>query len=426
MSNGFVQENTKVRFFGSVRSYFKLEPHGRYFSVLLRELALSEPSSFCNLLSVIAAKDRSGWTKWGDISKQLRSKSLTVDREHRYVPKRQADLCLLENGKAKVLFEIKEFDEKKKENPDQIKSYIDYISRDAAFVFISRFAPERPVQRALMMHPDRPVIALRYYEIYDALKRCSGPSAPIARMICEYMEDINVVGYRAVNLKEEDRDLSLFFAQQLGFPGRHGLRIRQSDDALAAIPGILSRLFGNLELLGEWIRGSGNEELIPVRFMRKFEIQPYFDLVKLHKKLTKVAAVVGDTSSREPPFLPDSMQKYVTGGEVYFYAWGSIPIQGGWMGVQIGYTFSLCTQTQKPKSKTKKANCAFSLYASFFGKGLDSRDTWESTDILRRFPTEAEAQAHFRKLLQQSLRKAKKVATGSAARKLNEFKIPAA
>lgn len=59
-----------------------------------------------------------------------------------------------------------------------------------------------------------------------------------------------------------------------------------------------------------------------------------------------------------------------------------------------------------------------------FGERLEGLRCVSVYRKLGSFPTEAEAQWHFKKLLRQSLRKAKRAARGSAARTVDKFQVP--
>ena len=69
-------------FFVSIRDYFKSEYNGRYFSLILRELAQHEPLSFCLLINEIAAT--SNPTFWKEISKGVLNGELSVECERSF------------------------------------------------------------------------------------------------------------------------------------------------------------------------------------------------------------------------------------------------------------------------------------------------------------------------------------------------------
>jgi hypothetical protein len=125
------------------------------------------------------------------------------------------------------------------------------------------------------------------------------------------MEDNNVVGYRMVDL-QRNKQLSFLLTQLLGFPGKAGMGKQGSDDAVSAGPEILSKMFGNLEMLGDWIRGE-NLNLIRIRFTRKFTIEPWFDLKAVGKTLKKWENEKKDRNGakEDPNVLPGNMAKYV-------------------------------------------------------------------------------------------------------------------
>src|ERR1700733_12380003 len=102
MNANYPQAQTNKRFFCAIRSFFKQEPHGRYFAVLLRELALNEPTSFCALLNLL--RNRCVWPGWDHILAEYRHGRIVVKREYEFVRSRDAlrgryaALALLSDG----------------------------------------------------------------------------------------------------------------------------------------------------------------------------------------------------------------------------------------------------------------------------------------------------------------------------------------
>jgi hypothetical protein len=73
-------------FFSSIRNYFKSKYHGRYLSVILREVAQHEPESFSLMIDQIAAANPL-LPFWRGVSKDISDGDLTVKCEHSFVSK---------------------------------------------------------------------------------------------------------------------------------------------------------------------------------------------------------------------------------------------------------------------------------------------------------------------------------------------------
>src|ERR1700691_2951870 len=67
-------------FFHNIQGYFNQGFHGRYFAILLRELAQNEPTSFARLIQLLIRKSDSSF--WHSVGTSLRKKQLTVQREY--------------------------------------------------------------------------------------------------------------------------------------------------------------------------------------------------------------------------------------------------------------------------------------------------------------------------------------------------------
>lgn len=415
------------RFFASVCNYFGAGYHGRYFAILLRELAAHEPNSFRVIVDLLAKKAE--WAGWTDVSNGLRKGMIDLFKEYEfYRPKaaqrgKYADLAFLIEGQPKVLFEIKEFDGKSNENPAQLKRYIrraEVSHGETAFVFISRFAPEPAISKLLENARNKalPVVSVRYYEIYRVLS--AQRDGPIAKMICDYMEDIKVAGYRDINIKS--KNILFLLIQLLSFPHLHGLGRRYaSDDAVDGVSEITASLFGNLEALGEWIRAAGeNRRLIKTRLTRRFYVQPQFNLKRLGKKLQKLRSESASQELPESESLPDGIANYVVpGGSVSFNAVGPL-------GAGTYFEFGYYLEVKKSGKQAGNGKCVPSLYASIWGGGIKYNDRAESSKELRTFPSEADAQRELRELIKSSLEQAKKQTTGKANAELKKFCLPAA
>jgi hypothetical protein len=403
------------RFFFNIRNYFRQKYHGRYFSILLQELAQNEPTSFRSILEHI--KQDSEWPGWDDVAARICKRELTVTREYKFSKpdqrRRHADLALVDEQIPVLLFEVKEYDGNNPYNPAQLTDYLTWVSDKTGFVYISRFAPEPDAARRILAKrkTGAPVASIRYHEIYNALKANlkRKPDCPLTRMICDYLEDIGVGTYRVIDLKKEGTYLAFLLTQMLGFPHQQGMGKLHSDLAVSKAPELMRELFGNLEVLGEWARYK-NRKLIGTRFARKLAIEPEVS----HKKLRRKLRDSGD----EVDELPDGIQKYVEAGTISFKASGHIRNSsmppGVYLIVEIGYWLYM----EKNDKRIYPG-----LYSYFYGSHLD----WDKTlseKNLKRFPDQRSAEAELKGLLRQSLKKALQVAHGPTRTALKQFRIP--
>jgi hypothetical protein len=198
-------------------------------------------------------------------------------------------------------------------------------------------------------------------------------------MLREYLEDIMVASYSAIDLAHEKSGKSLAFllTQMLGFPDRQGLGRLNTDAAISAVPTLFKVLFGNLEVLGDWIK-ERNQNIFHARFTRSFRPYPDFNLHTLQKAMGDAKGV--DT-------LPGKYGQYIPSGTVIFYASGRLSTSknakaklgpNDWLYVEIGYTFHIATGAIL---KSQKQPVRPRLYARFYGSGID--EGYRETNYLK-------------------------------------------
>ena len=223
--------------------------------------------------------------------------------------------------------------------------------------------------------------------------------------------------------KSDNRAAAFVLTQLLGFPSNHGLGKLSGRDAVTFFPELIRRMFDNLEFVAEWVH-EPNRQLIGMRFTRKLLPRPDFDLTKLAKEVQGATGVDA---------LPGNDGKYVEGGEVLFFAEGKIhnktegkidtKIATEWLYLQIGFGL----QISKGPSNTPGSRLVHPyLYTEFYGKNMNSEDTYKETGYLNAFPKEEHALSLFHKCLTKSRENALKNTSGATKAALHEFKVPPA
>lgn len=403
-------------FFTSIRGYFDSKYDGRYFSILLRELAENEPRSFSTLIDRIALTSSS--THWRAICDGLRDRTLNAVCEHGFLGntnRRRSDVAFLREKRPLLFIEVKEFDHSNQTNPEQLADYLALVRDDVGFVYVYRFLPKpelcKGISRAIKQR--KPVALLSYEEIYTALREQIPADRPIAKLVCSYLEDIGVGIYREIDLKGEQGPAAKFLlAQMLAFPHAAGMGRLQGADNVRAGPELMKELLGNVEYIGELIRDA-NIKIIPQHFNQRFWIEPKFD----HKKLRNVLRESGDVIEELPP----GIWRYVKGGSIYFQSLGTIRLQKNLPYDRLNVTVGIGLELDiGGKVKTY-------VYSSFHhGKQFSEDDTYDNSDYLRSFPTQDVALRLFSKCLKQSLKLAQKQAHGPVASALRDFDVPSA
>jgi len=312
-------------FFHSIRNYFSAGFHGRYFAILLRELAQSEPASFRKLTEAIEQKVNNSW--WSTFSREFGEGRLNVKCEHEFQGangKRRADIAVLRGTTPLLMLEVKEFDHLSPTNLDQVADYIRLAKNSSVgFICVYRFLPKSDVvKRIQSLSRELPVALMSYDEIHHALTpRTGNEASPVARLINAYLEDIGVGVYEEVFLKGKDKlTATLLLNQILGMPHRtRGGKIL-SDERVRQSPELLRAFLSNIEFIAEWSR-LPNLECMPRAFNRRFWIDPLFDQAKLVNRIIKQQQEDGFENEDT---LPRGMTEYVKGGRVYFEATGAL------------------------------------------------------------------------------------------------------
>jgi hypothetical protein len=395
-------------FFKDIKDYFHGGFHGRYFALLLRELARHEPESFAAILRTTKID------RLKQIAIAARKGLLEIQAEFPFRGKnqrRRADLAInCADGPASkllLLFEIKEFDNKSIRNAAQLKDYLSRVGQDknTIFLHISRFHPEAE-QAELIEDAARTgrVASISYGEIHAALTTCKGS---IARMLREYLEDIRVGTYKEINCSRDRQSLTFVLTRMLSFPHAHGIGKLNSGDAIAATAGWFEMMFNNLEFLSEGIRAT-NQSLFRKRFTRSFMSEPFLSLQALRRSLGK--------SSLQHGYAPGGISKYVEGGEVYFHAHANI---NGDLSLQFGIVFDV-------EKGRKRSPVRLYLYAGFYGyrgslsgrvDGPCSVSSWQTR------LTEEKAGRVLRHVLREAKANAMQHAAGKARSGLKSFVV---
>lgn len=408
--------------FSDIRGFFSAKFSGRYLALLLRELGRRDPKTFGQIFQLPK-----------ELLRSLIQGESQIEHEWPFETKngnKRADIAVLKGGQPVLLIEIKEDDVQAPKNPTQIQDYLSVTTtmlvpreQQIRFVHVSRYAlPDR--EQAMLDKASRNgklVCQLRYRKIYEILKKSD---SPIGRLIQEYLEDIDVATYEVFDIgsSKGGKPLSFLLTQVLGFRHASGLGKLHSDHAVTEFPKIVKILFGNLEVLAEWMK-SVNRTIFRTRFTRKIKPTPYFNLSGLHKALTKKKASEGSLGIENE--LPGTAGQYINSGTVLFYAEGKITNPPGkkkalgpseWLYVEVGYRFDISVGG-------KEMPPAIYAYASFHWNGSPDYDRHKK---LIGFPTERKALDSLRECLKGAHKKAISNAPKSYKAALRTFRIPPA
>jgi hypothetical protein len=203
-------------FFSSIRNYFKSEYHGRYLSIILREIARHEPRSVSLIIDQISSTSTLPF--WRQVSKEISTGEFTVKCEYPFkgqTKTRRADLAVLHGEQPIVLIEVKEFDHLAPQNPEQLSDYLSLVSRHVGFVHLHRFLPS-PKERAKIKKKAEagwPVAMLSYDQIYKAVANAAKEQRALGALLCDYLEDIGVGIYRPVS--SDDRKALAFLSHSV-------------------------------------------------------------------------------------------------------------------------------------------------------------------------------------------------------------------
>ena len=417
-------------FFQSIRNYFKTKYDGRYFSVLLRELAQNEPNSFSSIIDHIA--ESSQLSIWKQISREIHDRTLEPVCEHKFqgrTQRRRADLTFLRGEKPALLMEVKEFDHLNPENPEQLSDYLRQVSAEQCFVYIYRFLPQPEICQKIAHEQQRkrPVGFISYDKIYSALKTLTNQNRPLATLVRSYLEDIGVGVYPDIDLKHKDRTAAMFvLVQMLGLSQYNRMGRLQGDQSVRAGPDLIKALLGNIEVVGEWIKAA-NTKSITNRFTRRLWINPHFN----HKKLRRALGASGNTTDE----LPDGIWPYVEGGTVSFVSTGSIgtkkkkgkgrvsgprPSNRRSLYIEVGLRLEL-----KKEDRAVGVSVYAEIHSFDFGKKWELPYGETYCELrLPSFPKQDAALRAFQRVLKRSKKKADKNAKPPVRAFLGKFNIP--
>jgi len=387
--------------FYRIRSFFDAKYSGRYFSTFLRELALQEPDIFAKIFQLESEQ-----------KKRLIKQQLQVELEWffpgQHKKKRSADLAVLDGGEAILLIEVKEDDINNSENAAQLNDYLSLISSSSnrcSFAHVSRYAPKQSELRAIDLQDNAK--SYSYRDVYSAL-----PNKGFSKMLADYLKDIGVAKYETIDLVKHQKEVSFFLAQALGFPHVNGLGRLYSNNAATVVPEIIKTMYGNAEVLGDWLKSS-NRDLLRQKSTRKFFPIQYYDLNALGKEVAKKKTAQASELQISPALI--------TGGYVRFFFSNMIghgsneDEKGNGLCVRVGFDLGLM---KNPKDK--ESPIEFWMYAEFSGNKLKSVSEFKQ---LKGFPTEHQAMKHAGDLLRKALQKA--IESGEDQNKsLREFVVP--
>jgi hypothetical protein len=403
-------EQSPNRFFGRVRNYFKAKYAGRYFAVILAELAHSAPKAFAAIIHNAFPKLLS------EHFRALRAGELTVDLEWRF-PKRKgkkqriADLAVYTEPENPILIiEVKDEDGRTKANVDQLQDYVTFVRmhnkktnsevRQTRFLLLSRYVPRLEDEQELKKaSPKGAVENRRHGQIPSILSRMTGD--PLVRMVCEYLEDAGMT-YQQINLNRDPDRKALQYLCYQAFEKNVG----PMTGGATAIPQLMNKFFGNLEILGNWVHEHNGRKIFPQRFKRHFDIDYSYSLpARSSKKLFNLKGKRKNGEDRFTKLLLNEVNEHATNawGELCFYAQGYFRDGGG---VHFGYYYGL-------EQKRRHAEPNFGMYAQFWWPGY--RKTCEPEDLefaepLRSSTTDALDE----KALRSCLKKAQSIAIKKA------------
>ncbi|WP_441228225.1 hypothetical protein AB7813_14735 [Tardiphaga sp. 20_F10_N6_6] len=405
-------------FYHSITGYFDKGKHGRFLAILLLELARHEPQSFAALIEAHRAPQRSKragfWRRKASI---IKAGECSIEREYPFMGlkgERRADLALVTGKHVDIAFEVKEFDgAHSKHNTSQLEDYLRMVKPDRGFVYVYRFLPDDRTRRRLEaeQEKDRPVALLSYDRIHSTLSRLDQMKAPLARLLCSYMEDIGVGIYTKLNLRGDDKSAAIFLLSQiLGMPHASGFKKNQSDQSVRRGADIIKLMYSNTEVLMEWMRHS-NTKIMPKKSTRRLWINPVFDIKKLRGDLNVMP------KASKPRQLPKKMWPYVMGGDVYFESSCGIRSPASIsrrLSLKIGISLSL-----RKEGKHVKAQ----FYAYFEPAARSEGDDIEPVESVITFPTEETAQRIVLRLVEKLI-EAARTSEQPIFRYLSDFELP--
>jgi hypothetical protein len=410
-----VKARYQDRFFSSIRNYFDKRYTGRYFGIILAELARTEPDAFAAIIR------KAGVKLPKQHMKSLSAGELTIDLEWSFHKnKRRADLALyLDQDRPILLIEIKDEDGRTKSNAAQLKDYVSFIQKansrkskledQCHFLVLSRYIPrdEDDSQLQIAKTNKLPVRQLRHGQIHEILH---GIGDTVARMLREYLEDVGMTCRDDIDLKKEDRKPLHYMANRLlGMSSREGLARIAGTPTIEAIPRLMEIFFGNLVVLGNWAYAH-NKEVLGNNFRRHLAVNHDYNIAKnvLSDKLAtaqKIDLIKGNVS--------------VVGGNIVLYASAYLRCpKGMWAMVEFGYCYAI----------EKKQEPELNVYVQFYWPCWDKlpeRDIpMASSPAFSKFPTETMAERLLRSCFRRAKQVALKVAPTPYKKIIKGFQVP--
>ncbi len=263
-------------FFSDIQSLYDAKYGGRHLAFALKALARHEMDSFQHILTFAATSRGLSPKCKAALSARNKDSTEVVDTEYLYGGKngglrsKRADLVLLKDDQPRVLFEIKDEDQKSAANLEQLRRYVDWCRQtDTPLIHVSRY-PLEGEDRDYLLENSNVIASLSYGDVHTSLEKVR--TSPLAHMIREYLEDLGAMRYRKLDLSKKSRDYA-----SLKFWARRFLDVtlvnagkNRTDRSIESFPAHLACLFGNLEFFGSRIR-EANPKLIRQRFSREFK-----------------------------------------------------------------------------------------------------------------------------------------------------------
>lgn len=398
-------------FFRVIQKRLSSDFSGSLFGLMLVELGRHEPHVFCEFLNRL----------WGGrlvpaITRAIQAGEAQFEREYPFVANRYADVAILVNGEPVVLLEIKEEDVDAPRNAAQHSDYLRWVERESGspsralpslFVHLSRYHARRVLHTPTRF--TETVRAAFYGDFYRVLSDCTkSKHLPLAHMVMDYLEDIGVTSYQAINLQKQHKALTFLGVQMLGFDPFAGFGKLAATETTALSGRLLETLTQNAAVFGDWLYND-NLKLFSQQPIARFKTEVGCRRSALQK------AVERHDDVDEALVLDD---RIIQEGSIYVFSAPKFggPMRGakGWMYVTMGFQVWL--------ERNNRDGAHISLYAQFDSDQFEG--AWDESEWLEEFPSEDEALRILSKLLQKARRKALKSATGAHKRALEMLCIP--
>ena len=392
--------DTSTGFFSTVQSCLTSKFSGRLLSLILREYGKREPAGMADIIS--GAFNAS--FPQGALRRIRKGEAqFLVEHEFQKSPRRCADLAILLDGKPVLLVEVKEDDINSARNTAQISDYLRWMEKNTEryVIHLSRYFPAK-FKRFQKDSVLSRVADVRYSNLHAlSSARANEPHNVLSGMVQEYLEDIGVNSYQAIDL-EKDAAALVFLGVQIGaFPHKHGFKRLKSRRNSQIAPQLLSTLLGNATALGGWLH-SANVDLITQAPSARFIQSQRCDKRKA-KSLIQQEDWDG-TLSRD----------VIQATTLYVYADASLKKQGDdnrWCYAEIGYSINFDSSESNSPQIALYAQC-------YWPRGY----AFKESDFLKEFPSEDVAVAELSKLLKKVKKKA--LRDDGAPKALGMLRIP--